>query len=309
MYRGGKPAILFARFKRGFTMQLQGAYTALVTPFRDGQVDYTRLVKNVDEQIAAGIAGVVPVGTTGESPTLSHEEHRLVIEKVVEVARGRVKVVAGTGSNATSEALELTRHAASVGADAALMVNPYYNKPTQEGLYRHFMTVADAVELPIVLYNIPGRTGITMSPSTVARLAGHANIVAIKEATGSLDMASEIASLSDITIVSGDDSLTLPIMAIGGKGVISVLSNLIPDRVAALTHAALRGNWDEARQMHLRLFPLFKGMFVETNPIPIKAAMAMLGKDTGELRLPLCDLADENRAGLEALLKRHGVLP
>jgi 4-hydroxy-tetrahydrodipicolinate synthase len=289
----------------------QGALTALITPFRSGgrEVDYDRLTQQVEFQITKGIDGLVPVGTTGESPTLSHEEHRKVVEHVVKVANKRVKVIAGTGSNATSEALELTRHAASVGADGALMVNPYYNKPTQEGLYRHFIAVADAVKIPIVLYNIPGRTGITMTPQTVARLNKHANIVAIKEATGSLDIASEIASLCPITILSGDDSLTLPLMSIGGKGIISVLSNLIPDRVKAMTHAALSNRWDEARRMHVELFPLFKGMFVETNPIPIKTAMAMVGRDTGELRLPLCELSDANRQGLEQLLRQSKVTP
>ena len=289
---------------------LQGAYTALITPFRDGQVDYDRLKANVAFQIEQGIDGVVPVGTTGESPTLSHEEHGKVIEAAVQAAAGRVKVIAGTGSNATSEAVALTRHAASVGADAALMVNPYYNKPTQDGLYHHFMTVADAVDLPIVLYNIPGRTNITMLPETVARLAEHENIVAIKEATGSLDIASEIASISNITIISGDDSLTLPLMSIGGKGVISVLSNLMPAKIKALVDAGLSGDFEQARKLHLELFGLCKGMLtLSTNPIPIKAAMALAGLDTGELRLPLYPLDDANTAKLEKLLSDAGVLP
>ncbi len=295
-------------------MQIQGTLTAIITPFAHGQVDYHRLAANVRFQIDQGIDGLVPVGTTGESPTLSHEEHRLVIERVVEAVRQsnrKVPVVAGTGSNATSEALELTRHAASIGADAALLVNPYYNKPTQEGLYRHFMTVADAVDLPIVLYNIPGRTGVTLSPQTIARLAQHARIVAVKEATGSLDIASEIATLVDpsrLTILSGDDSLTLPLMAVGGKGVISVLSNIVPAKVKALTDAGLAGDFAKARAMHLELFPLFKGMFVETNPIPIKTAMALAGTDTGELRLPMCELTSSLRPALEALLRQHGVI-
>ncbi len=287
----------------------QGAMTAMITPFTtDGQVDYERLKANVDFQIDKGIDGLVPVGTTGESPTLSHDEHQKVIETVVEHTAGRVKVIAGTGSNATREALSLTRHAKDVGADGALMVNPYYNKPTQEGLYRHFSLVADEVGLPIVLYNIPGRTGITMAPATVARLAEHEAIVAVKEATGSLDIASEIATLSDITILSGDDSLTLPLMSIGGKGVISVLSNIIPDKIKALTAAALAGDFTGARQYHLELFPLFKGMFVETNPIPIKSAMAMMNMDSGELRLPLCELSDESRKSLTALLADAGLI-
>lgn len=287
---------------------LQGAMTAMITPFVADQVDYPRLERHVEYQIERGIDGLVPVGTTGESPTLSHEEHRKVIQTVVQTVSGRVRVIAGTGSNATQEALELTRHAKAVGADAALMVNPYYNKPTQEGLYRHFMTVADTVELPIVLYNIPGRTSITMSPQTVARLATHDNIIAIKEATGSMDIASEIASLCDITILSGDDSLTLPLMSIGGRGVISVLSNLLPDRVKALTDAALAGDFELARELHLRLFPLCKVMFLETNPIPIKTALAITGMDSGQLRLPLCEMGKANRAALETVLREQGVL-
>lgn len=287
---------------------LQGAYTAMITPFSGGNVDYDRLSANIAFQIEQGIDGLVPVGTTGESPTLSHDEHRRVIEHTVEQAADRVKVIAGTGSNATTEALQLTQHARDVGADAALMVNPYYNKPTQEGLYRHFMAVADAVDLPIVLYNIPGRTNITMTPATVTRLAAHENVVAIKEATGSLDIASEIAASSDITIVSGDDSLTLPLMSVGGKGVISVLSNLLPAEVKALTDAGLAGDFAEARRLHLELFPLFKTcLMLATNPIPIKTAMALAGRDSGELRLPLCELEPEQRARLESLLRERGI--
>ena len=287
---------------------LKGTYTALVTPFRDDAVDFDRLAENVNFQIDHGIDGVVPVGTTGESPTLTHDEHRAVIEKTVEAAAGRAQVIAGTGSNATAEALSLTQHAAAAGADMALMVNPYYNKPTQEGLFRHFMTVADAVDLPICLYNIPGRTNVTMSADTVVRLAEHPNIVAIKEATGSLDLASEIASRSDITIISGDDSLTLPLMAVGGSGVISVLSNLLPDRVKALVDAAADGDFATAKQRHLELFGLCKGcLTLATNPIPIKAALKLAGRDTGELRLPLTELDEDGWAQLRQLLKH--VLP
>ncbi len=290
---------------------LKGTYTALVTPFRDGQVDYDRLASNIAFQIDQGIDGVVPCGTTGESPTLSHEEHRKVIEKTVEAAAGRCQVVAGTGSNATAEALSLTRHAAAAGATMALIVNPYYNKPSQEGLYRHFMTIADAVDIPICLYNIPGRTNITMAPATVARLARHDNLVAIKEATGSLDIASEIAALTDpdkFAIISGDDSLTLPLMAVGAVGVVSVLSNLLPDRVKALVDAAAAGDYAQARKLHIELFGLCKGcLTLATNPVPIKAALKLAGRDTGELRLPLTELETAASAQLTELLQ--DVLP
>ena len=300
---------------------IQGLLTAMITPFKDGRVDFDALARNVRFQIDNGVDGLVPVGTTGESPTLSHQEHEDVIKHVVETARAaspagrKIWVVAGTGSNSTEEALSLTRHAQDVGVDAALMVNPYYNKPTQEGLYRHFKTVADAVDLPIVLYNIPGRTGVTMSPQTIARLAIHPNVVGVKEATGSLDMASEIATLcgpgegsNGFTILSGDDSLTLPLMSIGAKGVISVLSNLIPREVAALVAATLEGDYARAREAHLRLFPLFKTMFIETNPIPIKTAMAICGSDSGELRLPLCEPSPEHRQQLSTILERFDLI-
>ncbi|MGB1126190.1 MAG: 4-hydroxy-tetrahydrodipicolinate synthase [Phycisphaeraceae bacterium] len=292
-------------------MQIAGAYTALITPFTPdaSAVDYDRLKQNVTFQVEQGIDGVVPVGTTGESPTVSHDEHNKIITAVVEAAAGKVQVIAGTGSNNTAEALSTTKHAKEVGADAALMVNPYYNKPTQEGLYRHFMTIADEVGLPIVLYNIPGRTNITMAPDTVARLYTHPMIVAIKEATGSLDMASEIASRCDIPIISGDDSLTLPLMSIGGKGVISVLSNLLPAKVKALVNAGLKDDLANARQLHHELFHLCKGLLtLSTNPIPIKAAMKMADVDTGAVRLPLTELPDDQAAQLEALLKQTGVL-
>ena len=293
---------------------LQGAFTALVTPFTDGpgqEVDDQRLAQQIEFQIEGGVDGIVPTGTTGESPTLSHAEHRRVVEQSVRTAAGRIKVIAGTGSNSTSEALELTRFAKTAGADAALLVNPYYNKPSQEGLYRHFMAIADAVELPIVLYNIPGRTGITMLPQTVARLAGHENIVAIKEATGSLDIASEIASLCDsegLSILSGDDSLTLPLMSVGGRGCISVLSNIVPQRVKALVDAGLDGDFAQARRLHLELFPLCKAcLTLATNPIVIKTAMQLLGRDTGVLRLPLCEMEEGPRRQLEQLLERSGL--
>ncbi len=289
-----------------------GAITAIVTPFRNGKVDEQRLRDNVEFQINAGIQGLVPCGTTGESPTLSHEEHDRVIEVVVEAAAGRVPVIAGAGSNSTEEALRLSRHAKAVGAAATLQVNPYYNKPTQEGLYRHFMTIADQVDLPVVLYNIPGRSAVATTPVTIARLAAHPNIVAVKEATGSMDSASEIATLTDpqaFTILSGDDSMTLPLIAIGGRGVISVVGNILPTHIRRLTDAANAGKLDQARKLHRELFGLCKGMLsLSTNPIPVKAAMKLMGMDTGELRLPMCEMDAELMSKLEAMLKQAGVL-
>jgi 4-hydroxy-tetrahydrodipicolinate synthase len=286
---------------------LSGAMTAMVTPFREGKLDETRLREQIEFQIKGGIDGLVPVGTTGESPTLDFPEHERVIALTVEAVRGRVPVVAGTGANATSEALELHSFAKKAGATACLSVNPYYNKPTQEGLYRHFMTLADRVDLPIVLYNIPGRTGITMSPQTVARLDAHPNIVAIKEATGSLDLASEIMSLCDITVLSGDDSLTLPLMSIGARGIISVASNLLPRDVKALTKLALAGNFAEAMNVHRRLFPFIKTLFLDGNPAGIKHAMKVAGLDTGEVRLPLWEAGDATKKAIEEQMRKLDV--
>jgi len=279
-----------------------GAMTALVTPFRDGKLDENRLREQVEFQIKNGIDGLVPVGTTGESPTLDFPEHYRVIELTVKFAAGRVPVIAGVGANATSEAIELHRYAKKIGATAGLSVNPYYNKPTQEGLYRHFMTLADAVDLPIVLYNIPGRTGITMSPQTVARLNAHKNIVAIKEATGIIDIATEIRSLCDITIISGDDSLTLPLMAIGATGVISVASNLIPAQIKQLVKFAAAGNFAEAATLHTKLFPLIKSLFIDGNPVGVKYAMKVAGLDSGELRLPLWEASESTKKLIEGLV-------
>lgn len=289
-------------------MNLTGAMTAMITPFRNGKLDEARLREQVEFQISGGIDGLVPVGTTGESPTLDFPEHERVIELTVQFAKKRVPVIAGTGANATTEAIELHSYAKKVGADACLSVNPYYNKPTQEGLYRHFMTLADKVELPIVLYNIPGRTGVTMSAQTVARLNEHPNIVAIKEATGSLDMASEIMSLCDITIISGDDSLTLPLISIGGKGVISVASNLVPDQIKLMTKLALEGKFRDAAAIHQRLFPLIKSLFTDGNPVGIKHAMKVAGKDTGELRLPLWEASESTRQTIEKLMHKLDIV-
>lgn len=285
----------------------EGAITALITPFDGDRIDERRLRRNVDHQIEQGISGLAPCGTTGESPTLSHEEQGQVVEVVCEQAGGRVPVIAGAGSNSTAEARSLGVRCKQAGADALLLVNPYYNKPTQEGLYRHFKTLADDVELPQVLYNIPGRTSVALSPRTVARLAEHPNIVAIKEASGSMDVGSEIASLCDpegLTILSGDDSLTLPLMAIGGRGVISVLGNLLPHRMAEMVRAALMDDFATARRLHLELFPLMRAMFLETNPIPIKTAMKLSTADTGDLRLPLCEMAPDNREALQNVLRQ-----
>lgn len=283
-----------------------GAMTAMVTPFRDGKLDEGRLREQVEHQIEGGIDALVPVGTTGESPTVDFKEHGRVIELTVKYAKGRVPVIAGAGANATSEALELHHISKDVGAKAALSVNPYYNKPSQEGLYRHFMTLAESVDLPIVLYNIPGRTGITMSPQTVARLrkADPRHIVAIKEATGVLDMTTEIMSLCDITVLSGDDSLTLPMMSIGAKGVISVASNLLPAQVKQMVKLALAGNFAEAATIHHRLFPLIKTLFLDGNPVGIKHAMKVAGMDTGELRLPLWEASEATKKAIEEQVRK-----
>lgn len=265
-----------------------GAYTALVSPFLSGKLDEARLKDQIEAQISGGITGIVPVGTTGESPTLGFDEHERAIELAVKYSGGRVKVMAGVGGNATLEAEHLHRYAAGVGADYALSVNPYYNKPSQEGLYAHFCHLSEKVpELPIVLYNIPGRTGITMSAATVARLRKNANVIAIKEACGSLDMVSEIMAASDIPVLSGDDSLTVPMIALGGIGVVSVASNLLPGEISEMTRLALAGQFPAAAAIHHKLFPLIKSLFADGNPVGIKHAMKLAGRDSGELRLPL----------------------
>lgn len=290
-------------------MKFEGVYTALVTPFRNGEVDFEALKKLVELQVKGKVSGLVPVGTTGESPTLSPEEHLKVIATVVEAAAGRCQIIAGTGANSTEEAVYLTREAKAVGADATLQVTPYYNKPTQEGLYRHFSTVADKVGLPVVLYNVPGRSGVAIAESTVARLAKNPVIGAIKEAAGSVDRVSAILDCcDDIVVLSGDDSLTLPMMAVGAKGIISVSSNIVPGEMSAMVQAALDGDYARAYEYHRKLYPLFRDQFIETNPIPIKAAMAMAGLVEEEYRLPLCELSPEHREKLAATLKQCGIL-
>jgi 4-hydroxy-tetrahydrodipicolinate synthase len=285
-------------------MNLSGAITAMITPFTDGQLDTDRLREQIEFQIESGIDGLVPAGTTGESPTLSFPEHERLIAQTIEIARGRVPVIAGTGANATAEALELHRFARTAGADAGLSVNPYYNKPSQEGLYRHFMTLADAVDLPIVLYNVPARTGVNMSPQTVARLAQHPNVVAIKEASANVDAVSEIRSLCEITVLSGDDSLTLPMMAIGAAGVVSVASNVKPVEIKRMTMFALRGNFPDAARVHHELFPLIKSLFLDGNPSGVKYAMKLLGRDSGELRQPLVEASEAARVAIEQQLEK-----
>jgi 4-hydroxy-tetrahydrodipicolinate synthase len=288
----------------------EGSIVALVTPFKNGEVDEKKFVELVDWHVSEGTNAVVPCGTTGESPTLSHKEHGRVIELAVKAARKRVPVIAGTGSNSTAEAVELTHHAREVGADGALMVCPYYNKPTQKGLVDHFSAVAKAVPLPIVLYNIQGRTGVNMLPATVVELAkAHANIVAIKEASGNVDQTSEIlAALPGFTVLSGDDSLTLPLMAIGAKGVISVVANILPKDTAALVAAAKAGDFARARELHLKMYPLVKSLFVETNPIPVKQAMGWLELCTPDVRLPLTSMEEANAKKLEAAMRAYGGL-
>jgi 4-hydroxy-tetrahydrodipicolinate synthase len=288
-----------------------GSFVAMVTPFKGGKVDEAKVRELVEMHIAGGTDGIIPCGTTGESPTLSHDEHRRLVELVVETAGRRITVIAGTGSNATSEAVDLTKHAERAGAHGALVVSPYYNKPTQEGLYRHFRAVADSVHIPIVVYNIAGRTAVNIETATMARLARDChNIVGVKEASGSLDqMAQVIAACGpDFTVLSGDDNLTIPLMAIGGHGVISVIANILPRETADMVHAALDGDWKRARELHYKLLPLARAAFLETNPIPIKEAMAMAGMLSAEFRLPMCPMGEANRETLRGILKPYALV-
>jgi 4-hydroxy-tetrahydrodipicolinate synthase len=286
-----------------------GLTVALVTPFRDNEIDEAALRQLVDFQVSAGADCISPVGTTGESPTLSHDEHERVIAIVCDQAAGRIKVMAGTGSNSTAEAIRLTRSARKAGADGALMVAPYYNKPMQDGFFRHYAAVAEAVDIPIVLYNIPGRTAKNMEPETICRLGEIPNIVAVKESTGSMDQASFILTGSNLTVLSGDDSLTLPLLALGGSGVVSVVGNIIPRDVLQMLSAWKAGRVADAQKWHGRLFPLCRDMLgLATNPIPLKAAMQLLGRDTGEVRLPLTRLDDASLGKLRQTLKDYGLL-
>ncbi len=290
-------------------MELNGVYTALVTPFSDnGKVDYGKLKELVKIQIAAGVSGIVPVGTTGESPTLSMNEHMKVIETTIDVAAGDVQIIAGTGANSTVEAVELTKAAKKAGADASLQVTPYYNKPSQEGLYRHFSIVAEEANLPIVLYNVPGRSGTEIALDTVKRLANHELIVAIKEAAGSVERVSEICDICDLTVLSGDDSLTLPMMSVGATGVISVASNIIPGEMVAMLDAFEKGDIAKARGYHAKYYRLFSDLFIETNPVPLKAAMKMMNLIEEYYRLPLCVMTEQNRDILHKTMRNCGIV-
>lgn len=288
----------------------EGIHTALITPFRDGQVDEEALRNHVERQIAAGIDGLIPCGSTGESATLSHLEHRRVVEIVIETAAGRVPIIAGTGSNSTREAIELTMHAKEAGAQGALLLSPYYNKPTQEGIYAHYAAVAEETGFPLVIYNIPGRTASNISAETVSRLARLQNIVGIKEASGDLDQMAHIIAQSpaDFAVLSGDDSLTLPLLSLGGKGVISTAANIAPDQMCELVRRHQAGDLSGAQEIHYQLLPLFDALFCETNPIPLKAAIAALGWCGNEIRLPLTRIGDAHLEHLKVVLKDLGIL-
>lgn len=286
----------------------EGSMVALVTPFQNGKVDKKALKSLLEFHIQGRTDVIIPCGTTGESATMTHDEHRDVMSFVVDAVAGRVPVICGAGSNNTQEALGLIQHAKKIKADGVLVVTPYYNKPTQEGLYKHYEFLAGKVDIPFVLYNVPGRTGICLQPSTVARLAKIPNVVAIKEASGNLDLVDQILELCDITVLSGDDSLTVPMMSIGARGVISVTANIVPQLVRDMVHSALSGDWEEARQIHRQLYPLSKNLFIETNPIPVKTALALMGKIRPEFRLPLCAMSSANEQKLKEAMKKAGLL-
>jgi len=286
-----------------------GLTVAIVTPFKDGEVDEAGLRKLVDWHIDQGTHCLAPVGTTGESPTLSHAEHERVVEIVCEHPAGKIKVMAGAGSNSTAEAVRLSKHAKSAGADGVLIVAPYYNKPTQEGFYQHYISIADSADLPVVVYNIPGRSAKNIEPETIVRMAEHPQIVAVKEATGSMDQASSIIADCDLTVLSGDDSLTLPLLSLGGRGVVSVVGNIVPKDVITMLDAFNAGDLAKAKEWHHKLFRMCRELLgLSTNPIPIKAAMQMLGRDTGDLRLPMTPLNSDQEAQLRKTLSAYGLL-
>lgn len=283
----------------------KGSYVALVTPFKNGKVDEKAFIKLIEWQIKNGTDGIVPCGCTGEAATLSYEEQKRLMKITVETVDGRVPVVSGTGSNCTDEAIELTGYAKKAGCDGALIITPYYNKPTAEGQYRHYEAIAKKVDIPIMLYNVPSRTGISLAPATVARLAKVDNIVAIKEAAGSVQQVVDIISLCDITVLSGDDSMTLPFMAVGAKGIVSVAANVVPKEVHDLVQTFMDGKLTESRKLHYYLVDIFKNLFIETNPLPVKTALAMMGLVREEWRMPLCEMTKENKAKLREVLKKY----
>ena len=288
----------------------KGAITAIVTPFKNGQFDETAYRELIEFQVKSGIHGIVPCGTTGESPTLSHDEHKRVVETCIDQVKKRVVVIAGSGSNNTAEALELTKHAQAAGADAALMITPYYNKPTQEGLYQHYKTVASQTKIPIVVYNVPGRTSVNLLPETVARLAELPNIVGLKDATGDLKQGCKTLELcgDKITVLSGDDFTTFPLLCVGGMGVISVVSNVVPADMAGMCNAFFKGDLAKARELHYKMWPLMEAMFFETNPVPVKTAVKMMGKITGEVRQPLCLMSKANEDKLRQVMQKYGLI-
>ncbi len=288
--------------------RIQGSFVAVATPYRGGEVDLAAVRDLVDFHLRSGTNGICPVATTGESPVLSIEEKAEVIRTVVKMARGKMVIAPGTGTNSTAASVEMTRMAKELGADAALIVTPYYNKPTQEGLYRHFSAIAGAVPLPQILYNVPSRTGVHMTPETIARLFKKKEVAAVKEASGSLDQVTEIRNLCDIAILSGEDSLTYPILCLGGKGVISVAANIVPKQIAQMCAAGLKGDFKKAQKIHLRHYHLFKTLFLETNPIPVKTSLKMMGLIEGEFRLPLSPMTSKNAAILRRVLKEHGLV-
>jgi 4-hydroxy-tetrahydrodipicolinate synthase len=288
----------------------KGAFTAIVTPFKNGRLDEEAYRELIEFQIKGGIHGIVPCGTTGESPTLSHAEHKRVVEVCIEQVKKRVPVIAGSGSNNTAEAVDLTLHAQNAGADAALMITPYYNKPTQEGLYQHYKTVASQTKIPIVVYNVPGRTSLNLLPETMARLADLPNIVGLKDATGDLKQGSKTLELcgDKITVLSGDDFTTFPLLCVGGLGVISVVSNVVPGDMAGMCSAFFAGNLDRARELHYKMWPLTEAMFYETNPVPVKTALKLMGKITGEVRQPLCSMSTANEEKLRRVMQKYGLI-
>jgi 4-hydroxy-tetrahydrodipicolinate synthase len=288
----------------------KGAFTAIVTPFKNGRLDEEAYRELIEFQVKGGIHGIVPCGTTGESPTLSHAEHKRVVEVCIEQVKKRVPVIAGSGSNNTAEAVDLTLHAQNAGADAALMITPYYNKPTQEGLYQHYKTVASQTKIPIVVYNVPGRTSLNLLPETMGRLADLHNIVGLKDATGDLKQGSKTLELcgDKITVLSGDDFTTFPLLCVGGMGVISVVSNVVPGDMAEMCSAFFAGNLDRARELHYKMWPLTEAMFYETNPVPVKTALKMMGKITGEVRQPLCPLSTANEDKLRRVMQKYGLI-